>query len=58
MLIYDQPINPAKDPAKDLTRDQAKSLTTSGVRSTAAGFSVLDLVQLLWRANCSWSTAN
>src|SRR6478735_4786471 len=49
MLIYDQPINPAKDQAKDLTRNQAKSLATFGVRSTAAGFSVLDLAQLLWR---------
>jgi uncharacterized protein involved in exopolysaccharide biosynthesis/Mrp family chromosome partitioning ATPase len=57
MLIYDQPINPAKDPAKDLTRDQAKSLATSGARSTAAGFSVLDLVQLLWRQKIAIASA-
>src|SRR4051812_31393771 len=49
MLIYDQPINPAKDPAK--------SLATSGVRSTAAGFSVLDLVQLLWRQKIAIASA-
>src|SRR6478752_1430281 len=57
MLIYDQPINPAKDQAKDLTRDQAKSLATFGVRSTAAGFSVLDLAQLLWRQKIAIASA-
>ena len=56
MLIYDQPINPAKDQAKDLTRDQAKS-PPRGVRSSAAGFSVLDLVQLLWRRKIAIASA-
>ena len=45
MLIYDQPLNPAKDPV------------TPDARPAAAGFSVLDLVLLLWRRKIAIASA-
>jgi uncharacterized protein involved in exopolysaccharide biosynthesis/Mrp family chromosome partitioning ATPase len=45
MLAYDQPINPAKEPATQ----PARSADAREAPRSLAGFSVLDLVSLLWR---------
>src|SRR5437763_7885509 len=49
MLIYDQPINQAKE--------QAKNQVMPDARPAAAGFSVLDLVLLLWRRKIAIASA-
>src|SRR4030081_3197941 len=49
MLIYDQPINQAKNPAESVAKSVAAAAPD--------GFSVLDLVLLLWRRKIAIASA-
>jgi polysaccharide biosynthesis transport protein len=61
MLIYDQPIVPAQAQEQEQAQDQAKSEGVLAVKPAAApaaaGFSVLDLVELLWRRKIAIASA-